>query len=157
MLFDIGIDPIKREAIRITKRGYPKDLTEELMVWLAMPGFSHVYHAHVFEKSRKTIASWRPSFDDYRQQCLDNWGSATNEDVVKIAMLRPKWCAIPLIVQMAALDDLKNHTHRYVAEKYKVSQEWVENLSERHRPKWLSSSHPKWRNVILPPEFSFAA
>ena len=105
----------------------PPEIEHELKVWLAMPGFTIGYHAHVLGHSKWTIAKHIGGFEEMRDDVVENWLSITREDCVALANLRPGEGAMPLVCQMRALQDLKTMKPSRVARDYRthIQSLWV--------------------------------
>ena len=83
------------------------DVWHELMVWLAMPGFSIAFHQHTLGVSREVVTAAIPAFEDWREDVIDNWISATREDCVRLCRMRPDKGDVPIIFQLRIMDDVK--------------------------------------------------
>lgn len=116
MIYHCGLldeRPHKSRTLQWIKRGawgagLPADVERELRIWLATPGFSASYHAHVFNLSIRLVTEWvGVGFEEYRDEIAKNWLSATREDCVKLSQLRPPKGDVPLLVQFRIMDDMK--------------------------------------------------
>lgn len=117
------------------------------MVWLAMPGTSCHFHAHLFKRTPHTILRWTPSYEDYRDDVIRNWQSISREDAIRLSRERQGQGHVPLFIQMHALDDLKHMPIHAVAARYNMTLKTTERLSARKYPS--TEAHK------LPPEFAF--
>lgn len=128
--------PEKDQTLNYIKRGYwhlpaPPEIKRELRIWLAMPGFSVAYHAHVFRVSHPTIRSYLASqdFSDVQTEVAENWLSVTDEDAIRLARMRRGTGNLPLVCQLRLLDTLKQGMKRSkVAELYRVTPHTVDRL-----------------------------
>lgn len=96
----------------------PPEIEYELSVWLAMPGFTAAYHAHVLHHSVASIAPRLGGFEAVREAVVENWMSATRDDCIALAHLRPNRGDFPLLCQLRALEDLKGMRMVDVAKDY---------------------------------------
>lgn len=100
----------------------PPEIEHELAVWLAMPGFSVSYHQHTLGHDRTVLLPRLGYNPVLRGEVIGNWLSATREDCVKLARLRPRGSGnVPLICQMRAVADLKGMRQADVARDYDVT------------------------------------
>jgi hypothetical protein len=132
--------PEKDRTLNYIKRGYwylpaPPEVTRELRIWLAMPGFSVAYHAHVFRVGAEGVKNFIASqdFSDVQAEVAENWLSVTDEDAVRLARMRPGTGNLPLICQLRILDALKQGMKRSkVAELYGVTPQTVYKIKKGH-------------------------
>lgn len=99
----------------------PPEIEHELKVWLAMPGFSIAYHAHVLGHSKLIVARHMGGFEEMRDDVVENWLSITREDCLALARLRPNQGSMPLVCQLRALQDLKTLGAVVVARDYRTT------------------------------------
>lgn len=147
MLYHCGLldeRPEKSRTLEWVKRpvwgNLPADIERELRIFLAMPGLSYSYVAHVF---RRGMAYVRPhvgvGYDVWRDEVIANWMSATREDCIKLTQLRPGKGNVPVIAQLRALQDLKaGLTLADISREYGVSEVTV----AQWRDKGVRSSVP---------------
>lgn len=103
----------------------PPEIEHELRIWLAMPGFSISYHTHTLRQGRSLVERNIGGYDQYRNEVAENWLSATREDCIKLARLRPGLGDVPVICQARALQDMKTMTVAKVARDYGVKDSTV--------------------------------
>jgi hypothetical protein len=73
-----------------------------------MPGFSINFHAHTLGLSRPTVSRFvGRDYHELRDAVAENWLSCTRDDAVKLSQMRPGTGNIPVLSQLAILDDLK--------------------------------------------------
>lgn len=88
--------------------GTPADIEHERRVWLSMPGFSISFHAHTLGVDYETVQRHvGRDYDLVREDVAANWLSITREDAVKLSQMRPGTGHVPIISQLAIIDDLK--------------------------------------------------
>jgi hypothetical protein len=106
-------------------------LADELEIWLAMPGFSMAFHEHTLGKMRRT-KGWRLRYglhDKWKDEVAENWSSATREDAIALARMRPRGGSVPLLTQVSMLRNLERGWRQSdVARTYRVSPAMVANL-----------------------------
>lgn len=99
----------------------PPEIEHELQVWLAMPGFSVSYHAHTLRHAKQVLTRHMGGYEEHKAEVIENWLSATREDCIKLARLRPGKGDVPVISQIRAVEDLKTMGLKAVSEDYGVS------------------------------------
>jgi hypothetical protein len=108
-------------------------LADELEIWLAMPGFPLAYHEHTLGTLRRTNG-WRSRYglyEKWKDKVAENWSSATREDAVALARMRPPRCSVPLLTQVSILRDLKRGWRPSdIARTYRVSVAMASELSK---------------------------
>jgi len=87
--------------------GLPADVERELTIWMAMPGFSLAFHSHTLQVSRQLVYPWMGGYDQLKAEVAENWLSATRDDCVRLAQLRPSKGELPVISQLQIMNDLK--------------------------------------------------
>ena len=104
--------PSKNRTLKRLRRGRwfrrlsPK-VEHELRVWLAMPGFSTTFHERTLGVSEAVIRQYQGDFERLKDEVMANWASATREDCIALANMRPWKGDIPMICQFQIMDDLK--------------------------------------------------
>ena len=109
----------------------PPEIEHELKVWLAMPGFTVRYHAHVLGLSQHSIRQHIGGYDEMAEAVAENWLSATRDDCIRLAQLRDGPASVPLLCQIRAVQDLKKMRLIDVAKDYRVSDQSLLNWSKR--------------------------
>jgi hypothetical protein len=162
MKYHVGLlseRPHQNRSYRWMRRGgwhkpdFPADVYLDLAVWLAMPGFDTNYHIHnlgISEPVFRPLRAKMPTYEDVKDQVIENWMSTTREDCIKLTKMRKtKWSPVPLICQLAMLDEVKRGTSRYaVAKMFGVSDPTVRELVEQGAVA---------RYAALPAEFAMLA
>jgi hypothetical protein len=135
--------------------GLPADVERELKIWLAMPGFTIKYHAHVFRLDRSTIAPFvGRGFEELKQEVAENWLSVTRDDAVKLSQIRPPKGDVPLISQLAIADDVKRGVKKAdIQRAYKVSGFTVTSIAKGHLR--VRSPLPSGFELLVPTEKIF--
>lgn len=114
--------------------GFPPDVLEEIAVWLALPGIHNRYHQKLLGIDSTELAKARrllPGYDQLTTQIGEAFLTCTREDAIRIVQLRPGVYSapIPLISQLAMLDDLKRGmSQRRVAADFGCSAKFVWTL-----------------------------
>ena len=142
MLYHCGLldeQPERSRTLQWIRRGrwdqpgFPEDVRRELMIWLAMPGFAHSFHTRAFMTCNAVLRPYLDGFEQWKEEVSANWISATREDCIRLALMRPGKADVPLISQLQAVRDLKaGMTRSEVAREYRVLPETVRKWADGH-------------------------
>ncbi|MEN2786263.1 hypothetical protein ACFOKI_07675 [Sphingomonas qilianensis] len=130
MLYHCGLldeRPEKSTTLQWIKRPrvwgrLPPEIERELRIFLAMPGFSDSFYAHVFRCSRSVATREAGGYEPWKAEVAENWLSATSEDCAALSRMRPGTGNVPVISQLRAIQDVKaGMTMAQVGRDYRVS------------------------------------
>lgn len=113
---------------------FPADVRHEIAIWLATPGIEAAWHVHNLRIHHATLKKYQaqlPGFEDLREEVAENWLSATRDDCINLARMRPgKTSGVPLLAQLSMLGDLKKGMRPCdIASEYGVTSRWLYDLT----------------------------
>lgn len=140
MIWSCGLlEEQPNRTLSIIRRGYwheglPPELDRELRIWMSMPGFSVSFHHHTLGVGHASITRWiGRDYEQFKREVGENWLSATRDDCVKLARMRPSMGDMPLLCKLQIMDDLKRGGRPFLlADEYATNSTLINELRNGH-------------------------
>jgi len=140
--------PIKQWLKTTPIWNLPKDLRQEALIMLNMPGFTFSYHIKMIERSWSQVWRYltyaREREESVRPEVIENWMSVTREDARQLSCIRPENGYVPIISRMHLAEDYQTFGSKKTQELYRVSPQTITNVLRRgpmnyhmHLPAWF--------------------